>query len=163
MSNLRVEIVRLCKTPEGWKRYPVIYRKNGKIKPNAVTVNGKGEQIFANGRYQVRWYEGRSTKYKDVGNDPAKALALRQELSRSLMLRRDGQRDPICTLTVPRSLMKRIAEAALQDGVSTDNWATAVLAQKIGAMGAIQRRRPHGRGDIATADRGDIKNAEDDM
>ncbi|HEV2175410.1 MAG TPA: hypothetical protein VGR71_17675, partial [Nitrospira sp.] len=73
MSNLKVGLVRLCKTPAGWKRYPAVFGKNGRLKPGVVQVNGR-ERDYPVGRYQVRWYEGRKTTYKDVGDHPMEAL-----------------------------------------------------------------------------------------
>lgn len=87
MSNLKVGLVRLCKTPEGWKRFPAVFGKNGRIKPGIVLVNGR-EREFPVGRYQVRWYEGKKTTYKDVGDHPMEALnALRRQSH--LLLARD--------------------------------------------------------------------------
>lgn len=87
MSNLKTSLVRLCKTPAGWKRYPAVIGKNGRIKPGVALVDGK-EREFPVGRYQVRWYEGRKTSYKDVGDHPMEALnAMRRQAH--LLLARD--------------------------------------------------------------------------
>ena len=40
MANKKVALVRKCKTPGGWRRYPVVMSANGKVKPDAVTVDG---------------------------------------------------------------------------------------------------------------------------
>jgi integrase len=89
MSNLKVGLVRLCKTPEGWKRYPAVFGKNGRIKPGVVLVNGK-EKEFP-GRYQVRWYEGRKTTYKDVGDHPMEALNQLRRQSHLLVARDESK------------------------------------------------------------------------
>ena len=34
MANKKATLVRLCKTPKGWRRYPVVIGGNGKLKPN---------------------------------------------------------------------------------------------------------------------------------
>ena len=33
MANLKAALVRYCKTPVGWRRYPAVIGKNGKVKP----------------------------------------------------------------------------------------------------------------------------------
>lgn len=86
MPNLKTVLVRLCKTPEGWKRFPVVYGKNGRIKPDAVLVHGR-ERDYPVGRYQVRWYEGRKTTYRDVGDHPMEALAALRQQSQLLLAR----------------------------------------------------------------------------
>ena len=57
MANRRVTLVRNCKTPDGWRRYPAAFGKNGRIKPHVVIVGGR-EQRFPEGVYQLRTYEG---------------------------------------------------------------------------------------------------------
>jgi hypothetical protein len=57
MANRNVTLVRLCKTEKGWRRYPAVIGKNGRVKPGYVSVGGK-EQEFKEGRYQLRSYAG---------------------------------------------------------------------------------------------------------
>lgn len=76
MPNTQVRVFRLCKTPDGWRRYPVVLAKNGKIKHNMVRVSGE-EKEYPVGRYQLRFYEGSRTVWKDVGNDPSEAIQAR--------------------------------------------------------------------------------------
>jgi hypothetical protein len=40
VSNRKVTLLRYCKTEAGWRRYPVVIDKTGKVKPNAVLVRG---------------------------------------------------------------------------------------------------------------------------
>jgi len=50
---------------------------------------------------------------------------------------------------IPESLLKRAEELAREDGVSLDIWITSALAQKIGAVEAVElffRRRAAGAG-----------------
>jgi len=37
MANKKVALVRKCKTPDGWRYYPVAKSANGKVKPDART------------------------------------------------------------------------------------------------------------------------------
>lgn len=66
MANLRASLVKLTRTAEGWQRYPVIYGRNGRIKPGAVRVNGT-EVASPEGDYYLRYYEGRKLKYRRIG------------------------------------------------------------------------------------------------
>jgi hypothetical protein len=52
MANRKVVLVRLCKTEKGWRRYPAVVGKNGRIKPGFVKVAGK-EREYREGRYQL--------------------------------------------------------------------------------------------------------------
>lgn len=74
MANRKVTLVRLCKTPDGWRRYPVVIGKNGRVRPGWVRV-GDQERQYPEGRYQLRTYEGSKMKYTDVGDDAADAHA----------------------------------------------------------------------------------------
>lgn len=76
MANRKVVLVRLCKTERGWRRYPAVIGKNGRIKPRCVVVDGK-EREYPEGRYQLRTYEGSRMVYRDAGENTAAALTAR--------------------------------------------------------------------------------------
>lgn len=73
MANLKAVLVRLCKTESGWKRYPAVIGRNGRVKPGYVMVDG--EQLQYPGRYQIRTYKGTRTIYKDAGEFAGDAQA----------------------------------------------------------------------------------------
>jgi integrase len=73
MANRKVILVRLCKTEKGWRRYPAVIGKNGRIKPRCVVVDGK-EREYPEGKYQLRTYEGSRMVYRDAGENAAAAL-----------------------------------------------------------------------------------------
>lgn len=73
MANRKVVLVRLCKTEKGWRRYPAVVGKNGRIKPGFVVVAGK-EREYRDGKYQLRTYEGSRMVYRDAGENAAAAL-----------------------------------------------------------------------------------------
>ena len=75
MANRTVALVWLCKTSAGWRRYPVVYGGNGRVKPGWVKVGGK-EQHFPEGKYQIREYEGSKTKYRTVEGSSSDALVV---------------------------------------------------------------------------------------
>ena len=53
MANRNFTLVRLCKTEKGWRRYPAVIGKNGRVKPGFVRVGAK-EKEFKEGRYTSR-------------------------------------------------------------------------------------------------------------
>jgi hypothetical protein len=73
MANKKVVLIRLCKTEKGWRRYPAVIGKNGRVKPGFVIVDGK-ERKYPNGRYQLRTYVGSRMIYRDAGVNAAAAL-----------------------------------------------------------------------------------------
>lgn len=72
MANRKATLIRLCKTENGWRRYPAVVGKNGRVKPGFVQV-GKTEKEYPEGRYQLRVYEGSKMKYVDAGNHAGSA------------------------------------------------------------------------------------------
>ena len=73
MANLKAALVRLCKTENGWRRYPAVIGRNGKVKPGYVKVNGELREYP--GRYQIRTFEGSRMVYKDAGEFAGEAQA----------------------------------------------------------------------------------------
>ncbi len=82
MGNKKVVLIRLCKTEAGWRRYPAVIGKNGRVKPNCVRV-GEQEKCYPEGRYQLRTYEGAKMVYRDAGEHGGDALALRDVEART--------------------------------------------------------------------------------
>jgi len=80
MANKKVTVVRLCKTPEGWKRLSIVMGRNGKVRSGYALYNGV-ETLLPDGRYQLRTYEGKKTVYEDVGEDGLDALKAQQRKS----------------------------------------------------------------------------------
>ena len=73
MTNRKVVLIRLCKTEKGWRRYPAVIGKNGRVKPGFVVVDSK-ERKYPDGRYQLRTYVGSRMVYRDAGENAAAAL-----------------------------------------------------------------------------------------
>jgi hypothetical protein len=165
MANLKVSLVRLCKTKGGWKRYDAAFDANGLVKPNKVIEHGR-EREYPTGRYYLRYYDGRRTKYENVGMDPAKAGEALQEKSKSLeeeasmkqsasykyvadfpmhqlaaisqSVRRSQKKiqPEQGNLSLPDSLMKRVAQEAMKNRSTVNEWVCMVIAQRIGAIDA---------------------------
>jgi integrase len=86
MANKTVTLVRLCKTASGWRRLPVVMGRNGKLRPGFALVNGE-PTFMPEGHYEIRTYQGTKTLYKNVGDDPAEALAAQQRESHLLKVK----------------------------------------------------------------------------
>jgi hypothetical protein len=86
VANRKVTLVRNCKTPDGWRRYPVAFGKNGHVKPDVVIVEGQ-EQRFSEGVYQLRSYEGSRMVYKTVGANAQDAVAAQRREMKLLVAR----------------------------------------------------------------------------
>jgi integrase len=77
MANQKVTLMRYCRVDEGehavWKRYPVAFGKNGKIRPDYVRINT--QQVHCpTGHYELRYYEGSKLRYENVGTNAQTAL-----------------------------------------------------------------------------------------
>ena len=83
MANRTATLVWLCKTEKGWKRYPVIMAKNGRIRTGFVRV-GMIERHYPEGRFQVRSFSGTKTVYENAGTEPFEAIAKRDRLARRM-------------------------------------------------------------------------------
>src|SRR4051812_3314588 len=70
----------------GWFRYPALIGKTGKVKPNAVLVGGQ-ERIYLEGRYELRFYEGRRAIFKDAGLGATEALLACERLPAEIAYR----------------------------------------------------------------------------
>ena len=76
MANRKVALLWYCKTPNGWRRFPVVLGRNSRIKHGYVKVAGV-ETHYPEGRYELRLYEGATPVYKRAGNNAADALVAR--------------------------------------------------------------------------------------
>src|SRR5580692_6330217 len=83
MANRTVTLIRICKTEKGWRRYPVAFGKNGRIRPGWVIV-GDEPEYYEQGRYELRLFEGSKLVYASAGDTPAEATAARDRMERKL-------------------------------------------------------------------------------
>ena len=93
MASKKVSLVFHCKTPDGWKRLPVAFHPNGKLRPCYATVGGKrvkgkmvgGEQVeYREGHYEIRCIVDSKRVWRNVGDDARTALAEQKLLNRQL-------------------------------------------------------------------------------
>jgi len=78
MGNGEVSPYKRVSTSRGLRYCPIVTSKNGRIKTDAVIVDGKEEQ-HPEGSYYLSWYEGRQRKRIAVGKDANEASVLRSE------------------------------------------------------------------------------------
>src|SRR5579863_1669202 len=90
MANRTVTLVRICKTEKGWRRYPVAFGKNGRVRPGWVLV-GDEPEYYEQGRYELRLYEGSRLVYIPAGDNAAEALAARGRMEHKLAARESAR------------------------------------------------------------------------
>jgi integrase/recombinase XerD len=75
--NREVNVTKRVQTSKGLRYCPVVVAANGRVKPDAVLVNGKPER-HTEGAYYLEWREGAKRVRLSVGKDAADASARRQ-------------------------------------------------------------------------------------
>jgi hypothetical protein len=75
MSNQTVTSL-VAKTEKGWRRLPVAFGRNGKIRPQYALVDGVPVH-FPGSYYALRHFEGSKTVWTTVGENATDALAAR--------------------------------------------------------------------------------------
>src|SRR5450755_792716 len=74
--NREVNVTKRVQTSKGLRYCPVVVAANGRVKPDAVLVNGKPER-HTEGAYYLEWREGAKRVRLSVGKDAADASARR--------------------------------------------------------------------------------------
>ena len=74
--NRQVNLTKRLRTSAGLRYCPVVLSANGRVKPDAVLVNGKPER-HTEGAYYLEWSEGSKRVRLSVGKDAADASARR--------------------------------------------------------------------------------------
>ena len=80
----KVSLYLLCKTPEGWKRYPAAIGRNNKVRPGYAQV-GNAQKQFGGGMYQLRWVIEGKTFWGSVGDDATFARAAQDAKQKMLV------------------------------------------------------------------------------
>jgi len=83
MANPKVKLYYVCRTEEGWKRYPAAMGRNGKIRPQHAQV-GNAQRLYEGGHYELRFWEDGRSQWKNVGPDASVALAQQVHLSKTM-------------------------------------------------------------------------------
>jgi integrase len=72
-----VTILKQVKLDDSWKRYPVVFTRNGSIKADVVQVGDKEIKVEG-GTFILDWYENGKRVRLSVGKDAADALAAKK-------------------------------------------------------------------------------------
>lgn len=72
--KLQVNLTKRVQTDAGLRYCPVVFSRNGRVRPDTVVVDGQ-EERHPEGAYYLDWYEGGKRKRLSVGKDPANAFA----------------------------------------------------------------------------------------
>jgi len=91
-----VNLTKRVQTPQGMRYCAVVLSANGRVKPDAVLVNGKPES-HPEGAYYIEWHDNGKRIRLSVGKDAADASAMRRVLSAKL---RDLSTSRLITLSV---------------------------------------------------------------
>lgn len=86
MANRKATLLWYCRTPRGWRRFPAVFGRNGRVRHSFVIDKGR-EVSYPEGRYEVLVYEGRKAVYKRAGENAADALAARDREANLLIAR----------------------------------------------------------------------------
>jgi integrase/recombinase XerD len=81
--NREVNLTKRIRTAKGLRYCPVVLSANGRVKPDAVMVNGKPER-HTEGAYYLEWSEGTKRVRLSVGKDAADADARRRRKAAEL-------------------------------------------------------------------------------
>jgi integrase/recombinase XerD len=71
-----VNLTKRIRTRAGLRYCPVVVSANGRVKPDAVLVNGKSER-HPEGAYYIEWHDNGKRIRLSVGKDAADASAMR--------------------------------------------------------------------------------------
>ncbi|HEX4068188.1 MAG TPA: site-specific integrase [Acidobacteriaceae bacterium] len=114
MPNQTVTLLRYCRIGDVWKRLPVAYAKNGRLRPGYVLIDGK--QIECNGHYVLRWFEGRKLRYQNVGENATDALTAKLSKEKLLTAQTAAQDAGIVLPEVEgRKYLRRAANLYVED------------------------------------------------
>jgi integrase len=115
MANRKVSLLWYCRTPRGWRRFPVISGRNGRIRQGVVMDQGE-EVSYPEGRYELLVYEGRKPVYKRAGDNAADAMTARDREAH-LLIARDSATAAGATLVEEstRAYLRRAAGLYIQD------------------------------------------------
>ena len=87
--NQHVNLTKRVMTAHGWRYCPVVLAANGRVKPDAVIINGKQDR-HTEGSYYIEWREGSKRKRLAVGKDAADATARRMRKEAELNALNNG-------------------------------------------------------------------------
>jgi integrase/recombinase XerD len=89
--NREVNLTKRIQTASGLRFCPVVMAKNGRVKANAVLVDGR-EELHGEGAYYIEWYQGGKRIRQSVGKDAILAAGRQHRQAQILASRAAGIR-----------------------------------------------------------------------
>jgi integrase len=89
VANRRVTLVINAKSEKGWRRFPAVLSKNGRVRSGYGVVQGEPAP-FTQFRYELRMFEGSNLVYKPAGLNAQDAQALQQREQRKKSVRSEA-------------------------------------------------------------------------
>jgi integrase len=135
VPNRKVTLLWYCRTPRGWRRFPVVMGRNNRIK-HAHVVDSGIEVAYPDGHYETRRYEGKKPVYTNVGSHASDAVAARDKESHLMVAKEsataagakvveEGKRTylrRVCELYIQDARNRKAMEAAEQARLVTDEF-----------------------------------------
>jgi integrase/recombinase XerD len=110
MPNREVNLTKRINTPSGMRYRPVVLSANGRVKSDAVVVNGK-EERHPEGAYYLEWREGTKRVRVSVGKDAQDASAQRSRKEAELNAKNHG----VAVTPAPSKNGHRVLTAAVTE------------------------------------------------
>lgn len=80
MPNQSVTFLLVVKTEKGWRRMPVVFEHNGKLRPHHALVNSNPEH-FPGLYYTLRHFEGAKTVWTLLNGNRAIAILAHRRIA----------------------------------------------------------------------------------
>jgi len=130
MRNKSVPLIWHCKAAFGWKRFPAAFGPKGKVRPQYAQV-GNTEVLYSEGHYELRLIENGKRVWRNVGDDPAKAVLEQQKAARRITaVRLVGNSDLTLAPTTDRLDLYAKAGAFVARQLTRGKNRHAVIAQR---------------------------------
>jgi integrase len=145
--NKATTLIWYCKTPRGWRRFPVIEEK-GRVKVGHVLDHG-AEAHYPQGRFELRQYKGRRLVYTAVKTtDPLMAVIERRKQARVALIRGGVEESrkllrKAATLYVADCINRKAMVAAKQARIVTEAFLHVCNATYVDAVNAEDVFRFH--------------------
>jgi integrase len=115
VANRKVSLLWYCRTPRGWRRFPVVMGRNNRIRHSYV-MDGGVEISYPEGRYELLMYEGRKPVYKRAGDNAADAMAARDREANLLVAKETASAAGARVVEEEhRKYIRRAADRYIQD------------------------------------------------
>ncbi|MDR3725281.1 MAG: hypothetical protein P4K83_12460 [Terracidiphilus sp.] len=129
--NKSTKLLWYCKTPRGWRRFPVIYHleKGMKLPKKGFVIDGGKEVEYPQGRFEIRQYNSeRRPVYMPVDSDVPNVAVVQMQVAQKRLIARHGKADELRFLKkaavayIKNCKARRAMEAAAQAKLVLDEF-----------------------------------------